>query len=167
MTTTTTADGTTTIEAPADVPTILLTRDFAATPAQLFRAHTDPDLFARWQGPDGVELSIDVWDARTGGSWRYVVRHEDDEIGFHGCFHTVREDRIVQTFTWEGMPDGVSLDTVTFEEIEPGRTRVVTLGVVESFEIRDAILSSGMEVGVNDGYARLDAMLAADEVQPG
>jgi uncharacterized protein YndB with AHSA1/START domain len=168
MTTTTTPDGTTTIEAPTDVPTIVLTRDFAATPAQLFRAHTDPELFARWQGPDGVDLVIDVWDARTGGSWRYVIKQrgpgEESENGFHGCFHTVREDRIVQTFTWEGIPDGVSLDTITFEEVEPGRTRVVTSAVVDSFETRDLILSSGMEVGVNDGYARLDAMLENGEV---
>ena len=62
-TTTTTADGTTTIEAPSDVPLIRMTREFAATPAQLFRAHTDADLFARWTGPDGTEVKIDHWDA--------------------------------------------------------------------------------------------------------
>jgi uncharacterized protein YndB with AHSA1/START domain len=167
MTTTTTRDGTTTIEAPADVPTIVLTRDFAATPAQLFRAHTEPELFVRWTGPDGSDVRLDHWDPRTGGSYRYLVGSADDENAFRGCFHTVREDRIVQTFTWEGVPDGVVLDTITFEEVEPGRTRVVTTSLTESFEVRDMILSSGMEVGVNDGYARLDAMLAAGEVQPG
>ena len=66
-------DGTTTIEAPSDLPIIRMTREFAATPAQLFRAHTDADLFARWTGPDGTEVKIDQWDARTGGSWRYVA----------------------------------------------------------------------------------------------
>ena len=163
-TTTTTADGTTTIEAPSDVPIIRITREFTATPAQLVRAHTDADLFARWTGPDGTEIKIDQWDPRTGGSWRYLTVVDGEEYGFHGCFHTVREDRLVQTFTWEGMPDGVSLETMTFEELGDGRTRLHSLSLVESFEIRDAILSSGMEVGVNDGYARLDRMLAADEV---
>ncbi len=163
-TTTTTADGTTTIEAPSDVPIIRITREFTATPAQLVRAHTDADLFARWTGPDGTEIKIDQWDPRTGGSWRYLTVVDGEEYGFHGCFHTVREDRLVQTFTWEGMPDGVSLETMTFEELGDGRTRLHSLSLVESFEIRDAILSSGMEVGINDGYARLDRMLAADEV---
>ena len=66
-TTTTTKDGTTTIEAPSDLPLIRMTREFAATPAQLFRAHTDADLFVRWTGPDGTEVNIDQWDARSGG----------------------------------------------------------------------------------------------------
>ena len=128
-TTTTTADGTTTIEAPTDLPVIRLTREFAATPAQLFRAHTDADLFARWNGPDGTELKIDQWDARTGGSWRYVTVADGEEYGFRGCFHTVREDRLVQTFTCEGMPDGVALETMTFEELGDGRTRLVTVSL--------------------------------------
>jgi uncharacterized protein YndB with AHSA1/START domain len=164
MTTTTTADGTTTIEAPTDLPMIRMTREFAATPAQLFRAHTDADLFARWTGPDGTELKIDQWDARTGGSWRYVTVVEGEEYAFHGCFHTVREDRLVQTFTFEGVPDGVALETMVFEELGNGRTRMVAESLVDSFEGRDAMLASGMEVGVNDGYARLDGMLAAGEV---
>jgi uncharacterized protein YndB with AHSA1/START domain len=159
-TTTTTKDGTTTIEAPADLPVIRMTREFAATPAQLFRAHTDSDLFARWTGPDNTELKIDQWDARTGGSWRYVTVIDGEEYGFRGCFHTVREDRLVQTFTWEGMPDAVALETMTFEELEHGRTRLHAVSLFDSFEGRDGMLSSGMEVGVSDGYAKLDRLLA-------
>ena len=163
-TTTTTADGTTTIEAPTDLPVIRMTRDFAATPAQLFRAHTDPDVFVRWSGPAGSELTIDQWDARTGGSWRFVGVHDGEEYAFRGCFHTVREDRLVQTFTWEELPDAVALETMTFEELEGGRTRLHTVSLYDSFEGRDGMLASGMEVGVNDGYARLDGMLATGEV---
>jgi uncharacterized protein YndB with AHSA1/START domain len=163
-TTTTTKDGTTTIEAPSDVPLIRMTREFAATPAQLFRAHTDADLFERWCGPDGTEVKIDHWDARSGGSWRYLTVIDGEEYGFRGCFHTVREDRLVQTFTFEGFPDGVALETMVIEDLGNGRTRMVSESLVDSFEGRDAILSSGMEVGVNDGYARLDTMLAAGEV---
>ena len=164
MTTTTTADGTTTIEAPTDLPVIRMTRDFAATPAQLFRAHTDPDVFVRWSGPAGSELTIDQWDARTGGSWRFVGVHDGEEYAFRGCFHTVREDRIVQTFTYEGMPDGVALETLLIEDLGQGRTRLVAISLCDSFEDRDAWLRSGMEVGVNDGYAKLDAMLAAGDL---
>jgi uncharacterized protein YndB with AHSA1/START domain len=163
-TTTTTADGTTTIEAVADLPLIKMTRDFAASPAQLVRAHTDPDLFVKWIGPRGTEMRIDHWDARTGGSWRYVATAEGQEYGFHGCFHEIRDDRLVQTFTFEGFPDGVSLETMWFEELGDGRTRLHSTSLVDSFEGRDAILSSGMEVGVNDGYAKLDELLTAGQV---
>jgi len=163
MTTTTTTDGTTTIEAPADLPVIRMTREFAATPAQLFRAHTDPELFVRWMGPQDSTLEIDQWDPRTGGSWRYTGEHGGHQYAFHGCFHTVREDRIVWTFTFEGIPDGVCLETFTFEGLDGGRTLLRSDSVYESFEDRDGMLSS-MEPGVNDGYAQLDRLLAAGEV---
>ncbi len=67
----------------------------------------------------------------------------------------------MQTFTWVGAPDGVSLETLTLTELPDGRTRSVASSVVESFEIRDMILSSGMEVGVIEGYEQLDELLAA------
>ena len=86
------------IEADPTVPVIHITRDFAGTPDQLLRAHTDPELFVRWVGPHGLSSRIDHWDARTGGSWRYVATHGDDEHAFRGCFHEVRPGRIVQTF---------------------------------------------------------------------
>ena len=150
----------TTIEADPKVPVIRITRDFAATPAQLLRAHTDPRLFAQWVGPSGMETRVDHWDARSGGSWRYVSGRDTEEYGFRGCFHEVSPDRIVQTFTFEGAPDGVSLQTLRFEDLGDGRTRLHAQSLVDSFEERDAWLSSGMEVGVNDGYAKLDGMLA-------
>ncbi|MCW2761395.1 MAG: polyketide cyclase [Marmoricola sp.] len=158
--TTTTADATTTIEAVKDMPAILISRDFAATPAQLVRAHTDPDLFVQWVGPDGMTLTIDHWDARTGGSWRYVDVVEDEEYGFHGCFHEVRDDRLVQTFTFEGFPDSVALETMTFEDLGDGRTRLHTQSLFDSYEARDGMMSSGMDVGVNAGYAKLDKLIA-------
>ena len=148
------------IEADEHVPMIHIHREFAATPAQLFRAHTDPQLFARWVGPADIGADIDYWDARDGGSWRYTAGREDFETAFRGCFHTVREDRIVQTFTWEGMPDGVALETLTFEDLGDGRTLLHATSLCDSFEGRDGWLSSGMETGVNDGYAALDRMLA-------
>jgi uncharacterized protein YndB with AHSA1/START domain len=148
------------IEADPTVPVIRMTRDFRATPAQLLRAHTDPELYARWVGPDSVGTRIDYWDARTGGSWRFVNTRGDDEFGFHGCFHEIREDRIVQTFTWEGDPDGVSLGTLRFEDLGDGRTRLHSQSLVDSFEARDAWLRSGMETGITEGYAKLDRLLA-------
>jgi uncharacterized protein YndB with AHSA1/START domain len=156
MTTTTAAR----IEADPTVPMIRITRDFQATVEQLFRAHTEPELYARWVGPTSVGTRIEHWDARTGGSWRFVNTRDDEEYGFHGCFHEVRPDRIVQTFTYEGMPDSVSLETLTFEDLGGGRTRLHAQSLVDSFEGRDAWLRSGMETGVNEGYGKLDRMLA-------
>ncbi|GII79462.1 activator of HSP90 ATPase [Sphaerisporangium rufum] len=150
----------TAIEADPKLPIIQITRDFTATPEQLFRAHTDPELFARWVGPDALATRIVHWDARTGGSWRYVAAQDGTEYGFHGCFHEVRPDRIVQTFTFDGEPDGVALETLSFEDLGDGRTRLRARSLVDSLEGRDAWLRSGMEVGVDQGYAKLDRMLA-------
>jgi uncharacterized protein YndB with AHSA1/START domain len=148
------------IEADPALPIIRIVRDFAATPDQLFRAHTDPDLFARWIGPDGMDTRILHWDARSGGAFRYVAGRDGQEYGFHGTFHDVRPGRIVQTFTFDGEPDGVALETLRFEDLGDGRTRLHAQSLVDSFESRDAWLRSGMEVGVDQGYAKLDRLLS-------
>ena len=143
-----------TIEADPTLPIIRIVRDFAATPAQLLRAHTDPELFARWVGPDGTTTRIVDWDARTGGSWRFVGQSCDgQEHGFRGTFHEVSPTRIVQTFTWEGMPEGVALETLTFEDLGDGRTRLHAQSLVDSFEARDAWLHSAMLCGFLRAYS--------------
>jgi uncharacterized protein YndB with AHSA1/START domain len=152
------------IEADPTVPMIHIRRDFAATPEQLYRAHTDPELARQWMGPAHRTVEIQEWDARDGGSWRFTDTSGDDVQSFRGTFHTVRPDRIVQTFTWEGMPDAVALETMTFEELGDGRTRLHGRSLCDSFEARDGWLRSGMETGVNEGYAALDALLAGGQV---
>jgi len=149
-----------TIEADPTVPIIRITREFAGTPEQLFRAHTDPALFAQWVGPSSLRTRVEQWDARSGGNWRFVSTRDGEEYAFHGCFHEVRPDRIVQTFTYEGEPDSVALETLWFEDLGHGRTRLRVQSLVDSFESRDAWLKSGMETGVNEGYAKLEEMLA-------
>lgn len=148
-----------TIEADPNVPIIRIARDFDATPAQLMRAHTDPELFARWVGPDGMDTRVIDWDATTGGRWRYVASRDGEEYGFHGSFHEVGEDRIVQTFTFDGQPDHVALETLWFEDLGAGRSRLHAQSLVDSFEGRDQWLASGMEAGVEQGYSKLDALV--------
>ncbi len=152
----------TTIQADPDLPTISIVREFDAPRDRVFRAWTDRELAARWLGPRSLEMRIDDWEMRTGGHYRYAsVRNGEVVASFYGSFHEVRPDeRLVQTFTFEGFPDGVSLETATFEDLGGGRTRVTILTVVESREIRDQILASGMEVGVREGYEKLDELLA-------
>ena len=147
------------IEADPTLPIIRITRDFVATPAQLHRAHTDPELFARWVGPRSLQTRIEEWDARTGGCWRYVSCREGVEFGVHGTFHEVRPDRIVQTFTFDGEPDGVALQTLRFEDLGDGRTRLHAQSLVDSFEGRDNWLRSGMESGINEGYDKLEELV--------
>lgn len=154
----------TTIEADPKLPTITIVREFDAPPDRVFRAWIDPEIAARWLGPNSTTTKISSWDGRTGGSFRYASWRDDEEIAsFYGSFHEVRpSERLVQTFTWEGYPDGVSLETITFSELPGGRTRISSLSVVDSMEARDMILSSGMDVGVNEGFDKLDALLATE-----
>jgi uncharacterized protein YndB with AHSA1/START domain len=144
----------------AEVPVIRISREFDAPPAKVFRAHTDPELLVQWLGPRDLEMTIDTFDCRTGGAYRYVHRRGDDEFGFYGSFHEVRADElIVQTFTFEGFPDGVALEWAAFEALENGRTKLTVTSLVRSFQERDAILASGMEHGVREGYEKLDELL--------
>lgn len=105
---------------------------------------------------------VDQFDCRTGGAYRYVQSDGDGEYAFRGCFHEVRPDEVlVQTFTWEGMPDAVALERLVFEDLGGGRSRLTSTSLVDSFEGRDAFVASGMEQGVREGYERLDALLEA------
>ena len=143
------------------VPLVRITREFDAPPEQVYRAHVDPELFARWNGPDSMTCTIDTWDCRTGGAWRVVHTRDDFEAGFYGSFHELRDgELIVQTFTYEGVPDGVALEKIAFEPLDGGRCRLVATSLVDSFEDRDAFVASGMESGVQEGYRKLDALLA-------
>src|SRR4029078_6688580 len=94
----------------------------------------------------------------TGGCWRYVSRHAGQEFGFYGSFHEIGDDRIVQTFTLDGMPESVSPETLWFEDLGDGRTRLHAQSLVDSFEARDQWLASGMETGVEQGDAKLRAL---------
>jgi len=151
---------TATIEAVPDLPIVRITRDFRGSVDQLMRAHTDRDLFQRWVGPDSTTTRIDEWDCRTLGSYRYVAEHQGQEFGFRGTFPEVGADRIVQTFCFEGMPEAIALETMTFEDLGDGWTRLHAQSLCDSLEGRDAMLASGMEVGVHEGYAKLDRILA-------
>ena len=148
------------IEADPKVPLIRITRDFAATPEQLFRAHMDPELYKKWVGPADISTRIDHWDARSGGSFAFTNLRDGEEHSFHGSFHEVSPTRIVQTFTYDPWPESVSLETLTLTDLGDGRTRLVATSLVDSFEGRDQWLASGMETGVNDGYHKLDELLS-------
>lgn len=142
-------------------PSIAIVREFDAPAKAVFRAHTEPDLFVRWVGPDSLDSSrVDRWDCRTGGEWRYVSVRNDEEHWFRGCFHEVRPNElIVQTFTYEPWPDNVSLGRYYFQDLADNRSRLTATSLAESFEARDAFVASGMEVGIQEGFRKLDTLL--------
>ncbi len=149
------------IHVDADVPLVRITREFDFPVEKVFRAHADPDLFVRWIGPRDGEMTVQTFDLATGGAYRYTHTDEDGEYVFYGCFHEVRPNElIVQTFTFAGFPDGVALEKLAFEDLGEDRCRLVTTSLVDSFEGRDGFVASGMEVGVQEGYQKLDELLA-------
>jgi uncharacterized protein YndB with AHSA1/START domain len=146
---------------PEGLPIIEIKREFDAPVDRLFRAWVDPDLFVQWIGPNVIDTRLDEWDCRTGGRYRYASVAGDEEYGFYGSFHEVREnERIVQTFTYDGMPDGVALEIMTFESLPGDRSRIHSVSVGDSVEGRDAMVASGMETGIVEGFEKLDDLLA-------
>ena len=143
------------------VPMVTITREFDAPVALVFRAYTEPDLFRQWIGPRNRTFELQEFDCRTGGAWRYSTqrRRTSRRASSGPSTRCGRDERIVQTFTFEGFPDGVALETATFEDLGGGRSRVTSMSLVDSFEDRDAFVASGMETGVVEGYEKLDELL--------
>jgi len=152
------------LNVPVDTLAMEFTREFDAPASVLFRAHADPDIVKRWLGPARNEMSIERWDFRTGGGYRYLHRGPDGgEYWFNGVFHTVREDDfVIQTFEFEGAPDMVNIEFMWFEDVEGGRSRLRGRSICPNVEARDALLSSGMSDGMTESYERLDSLLVAD-----
>ena len=151
----------TVITAEPGMPMVIITREFDAPRDLVFRAHTDPDLLVRWLGPRDLTLTVDRYEVRDGGTWRYVNTDADgNTFGFHGVFHgDPSPDAIVQTFEFEGAPGHVCLQTATLADRD-GRTLLRTVSSFQSVEDRDAMVSSGMERGVRDSDERLAGLLA-------
>jgi uncharacterized protein YndB with AHSA1/START domain len=154
----------TTITAEPGLPFIDIRREFDAPPEAVFRAHTDPSLYAQWLGPRDMQLDRLDLDARPGGQWRYDFHGHGEHAGmtfsFFGVFHTVQPNTLlVQTFEFNLAPGQVGLTSTRLEEVD-GRTRLAVHEVYPSLEARDAALASGMESGIREGYERLDEFLA-------
>ena len=155
----TTTAHTTTVMTPTDRE-IRIQRIFDAPRDRVWRAFTDPALVAQWWGR-GNTLVIERMDVKRGGHWRFVEHAPDGVHGFEGRFREVTPpERLAQTFEWDGMPGYVAAETVTFEDLGDGRTRVTTTTLFHTSEERDGMLSAGMEGGVNESYAALDRLLA-------
>jgi len=152
----------TSVTAEPGVQELFITREFDAPRELVFKAHTDPELYSQWLGPHGYEMVLETFEPHSGGRYRYI--HKDpqgNEYGFHGVFHEISKELMIQTFEFEGLPEKghVSLDSMRLEELPGGRTRITIHSVYPSVEDRDGMIQSGMERGLNEGYERLDAIL--------
>ena len=142
-----------------------ITREFDAPRALVFKTFTDPTLLAQWWGPRYLTTDVEQMDVRPGGSWRFIQRDaEGHAYGFHGVYHEVlAPERIIDTFEFEGLPEAghVAMETMKFEELPGGRTRLTAQSVFQTVTDRDGALQSGMESGVNDTYDRMQELLDA------
>ena len=141
---------------------ILITREFDAPKRLVYQAWTTPELVRRWWHANRGEVTVAEIDLRVGGGWRYVAVTPDGfEVAFHGEYREiVPNERIVATEVYEGAPqtDGAdegTLNTATFTELD-GRTTLTTLVQAPSLEVRDAIIASGMEAGMQDALMLLE-----------
>ncbi len=154
---------TTLVPAQVTTPTereIRIERTFDAPRDRVWRAFTEPTLLAQWWGR-GNNVVIERFELERGGHWRFVEHAPEGVNGFEGRFREVTpQDRLVQTFEWDGMPGYVVLETAEFEDLGDGRTRVVNTSLFFSNAERDGMLHSGMEQGLNESYAALDRLLA-------
>ncbi len=142
---------------------LFITREFEAPRELVFKAHTDPELYAQWLGPYGLTTTFETFEPTNGGRWCFIQKDNDgNEFRFHGVNHDVTfPERIIGTFEFDGLPEAghVLLETTKFEALPNGRTRITSHSVFQSVEDRDGMIASGMERGVVDGYERLDAIL--------
>jgi uncharacterized protein YndB with AHSA1/START domain len=153
--------GTAKVTLPAD-DQILITREFDAPRHLVFKAWTTPDLVKRyWAGRRGEMTHVEI-DLRVGGRWRYVmVTNDGHEIAFNGEFREiVPNERIVNTEVYEAMPGDGVLNTVTFTETD-GRTKLELLTECGSKEVRDGIIASGMEGGMQEQMDLLEELAAS------
>ena len=140
-----------------------ITREFDAPRELVFKAFTDPKLYTQWLGPRRYTTTLEKFEPRSGGVWRYISKGKDgNEFGFHGVYHEVlAPERMIDTFEFEGLPEKrhVSLETAKFQELPGGRTKLSIQAVFQSVADRDGMLQSGAEEGINESYDRLDELL--------
>lgn len=139
---------------------ILMTREFDAPAALVFKAFTDPELIPQWWGADGLTTLVDKAELKKGGQWRYLQRDTDgNEFICSGVYHDISApNRLVYTFEYEGLPGKVLLETTTFED-RNGKTFMTDTLAFQSLEDRDGMIASGMEDGANASWDKLEILL--------
>ncbi|HEY7875996.1 MAG TPA: SRPBCC family protein [Actinomycetota bacterium] len=141
---------------------ILITRELAAPKHLVYKAVTTPELVKRWWNAKRGEVTVAEIDLRVGGKWRFAMVTPDGfEVAFNGEYREiVPNERVVQTESYEGAPGPATLNTMTLTEVD-GRTTITVLVDAPNKQIRDAIIESGMEAGLQDAYDLLEEVAAS------
>lgn len=140
---------------------ILVERVFDAPPELVWRAFTEEALVSKWWAR-GNPMTVERFEPNKGGHWRFVEHAPEGDFGFEGRFAEMDPPRrLAQTFEWDGAPGHVSLETVDFEPLPDGRTKVVDTSLFMTEEDRDEMAQAGMEEGLAQGYEALDKLLAS------
>ncbi|KXK21787.1 MAG: activator of Hsp90 ATPase 1 family protein [Chloroflexi bacterium OLB15] len=140
---------------------VTLEREFDAPRELIFKAYTDKALISQWWGLRSSAITIDQFEAKKGGVWRFIERDANgDEYAFSGVFHQVKApERLVYTFEYEPMEGHVMMETITLETRD-GKTIVHDSSVFQTVADRDGMIQSGMEWGANESMDRLEELLA-------
>jgi len=163
---TVTSSGKATVTLPSDTQ-ILIEREFDAPRHLVYRACTEPELVKRWWSGKRGEVTLAEIDLRVGGTWRYVmIANEGFEVAFHGTYReVVPNERVVSTELYEGVPgateDDATVNTMTLIDLGDGRTKLTTLVVCPTTQIRDAIIESGMEGGMQEAFDKLEEVASS------
>jgi uncharacterized protein YndB with AHSA1/START domain len=150
------------IDAPPGQPFMTMTRTFNAPRALVWKALSEPEHAIRWWGPHSHKNRVLAWDWKVGGKWSIesIIGDGVSKIVFFGDYLEIEKpSKVTQTFSFDQLPPGAhSVDAVTLTE-KDGKTIYHLLSTLPDVESRDGMLASGMEVGVVQGFERLDAML--------
>lgn len=140
-----------------------ISREFAATPENVFRAFTEPDLLQLWFMPEEMAMHIESMECKTGGSFHHTHSHANGmKFGFRGVYHEVEAPhQIIKTSEFFGLPHKMPpvLETTRFESTESGATKVIIHTLCPSVEYRDALIKNGMEQHLQLTHKLLDNLL--------
>ena len=140
---------------------ILITREFDAPKHLVYKAYTTAELIRRWWAGKRGNVTVAEVDLRVGGRYRYaLVTDEGTEVAFNGEFREIVEnERLVNTEIYEGAPpsdDDPVLSVATFTALDGDRTLLELLMQCPNKTVRDIIIDSGMESGLQESLDALD-----------
>jgi uncharacterized protein YndB with AHSA1/START domain len=143
---------------------VVVTRQFAAPPEAIYRAHTEPALIQRWLlGPEGVTMPVCISDARPGGKIRFEWVMPGG-AGFYLTGEYLELEPYTRLVHVERMHfPGPTPDNHVETRFEPsGSGTLMTMRMtLPDAATRSQMLATGMEHGMEAGYARLDGTTIA------
>ena len=144
-----------------------MSRVFDAPRELVWKVCTDPELVPRWWGPRYLTTTVDKMEVKVGGVWRYIQKDaEGNEYAFNGVYKEVKApERLTYTFEFEPMAGHISLETVTFEALPDGKTRIATTTSFDTLEDLEGMLQSGMEGGAVESWDRLEELLEEERIK--